>query len=82
MEFSSYIFRFLPIPIALLRALPYRMGLSRVKSKDQNIARDHAVKGGVITRIMGFVLNSEIENLKTNNAMNFGGSCLVVARSP
>ena len=81
-EFSSCIFRFLPIPIALFRVLPYRMGLSLSKNNIQAAARDHAVQGGVIANVLAFVLNSEIENLKSNKAMSFGGSCLVVAKSP
>ena len=80
-EFSSYIFRFLPIPIALFRVLPYRMALLRSKNKTQEVACDHVVQGGAVTSILAFVLNSEIENLKNNKAMSFGGSCLIVAKS-
>jgi SAM-dependent methyltransferase len=81
-EFSSYIFRFLPIPIALFRVLPYRMGLSLSKNKTQAVARDHAVRSGAIANVLTFVLNSEIENIKNNKKMGFGGSCLIVAKSP
>lgn len=81
-EFSSYIFRFLPIPIAFFRVLPYRMGLSLSKNKAQAVARDHAVRSGAIANVLAFVLNSEIENIKNNKKMGFGGSCLIVAKSP
>lgn len=81
-EFSSYIFRFLPIPIAIFRVLPYRIGLSLSKNKPQTAARDHAVQGGVITNVLAFILNSEIDNLEHKKAMRFGGSCLIVAKSP
>jgi hypothetical protein len=81
-EFSSYYFRFLPVPIALFRALPYRMGLSLSQDTTQAVARDHAVQGGVIANVLAFILNSETENLKNNKAMCFGGSCLIVAKSP
>ena len=80
--FSSYIFRPLPIPIMLFRALPYRIGLSRTEKKATSVSRDHAVKGGVIAGILSSFLYSEIENLKKNRAMYFGGSCLVMAQSP
>jgi hypothetical protein len=40
------------------------------------------VQGGPIASMLSFVLNSEIENLKNNKAMSFGGSCLIVAKSP
>lgn len=81
-EFASYIFRFLPIPIALFRALPYRVGIPLSKNRSRAIARDHAVEGGVITNILAFLLNAEVENLRLKKAMNFGGSCLVVAKNP
>ena len=81
-EFSSYIFRLLPIPIALFRAFPYRMGFSRLKDKEQKVAGDHAVQRGTMSSILEFFLNSELENLKNNKPMRFGGSCLVVATSP
>lgn len=78
-EFFSYIFRILPAPIALFRVLPYRMGLLRSKNKVQKVARDHAVQGGMIANALASFLNSELENLKNNKPMRFGGSCLVVA---
>ena len=81
-EFSSYIFRFLPIPIAVFHVLPYRIGISRPNNRTPNVGRDHAVQGGAIASMLAFVLNSEIENLKNNKAMSFGGSCLIVAKSP
>jgi len=81
-EFSSYIFRFLPIPIAVFRVLPYRIGISRPNNRAPNVGGDHSVQGGAIASMLAFVLNSEIENLKNNKAMSFGGSCLIVAKSP
>lgn len=82
LEFASYIFRFLPIPIALFRALPYRLGLARAgRKKSQNAARDHVVKGGVLANIFSFFLKSEVQNIRKGHSMSFGGSCLVVARN-
>lgn len=81
-DFASYIFRFLPVPIALFRALPYRLGLFKSGKEAQNIARDHAAQGGAVSSMINFFLKSEVENLKNRHAMSFGGSCLVVARNP
>jgi SAM-dependent methyltransferase len=80
-EFSSYIFRFLPVPIALFRVLPYRLGLSPATDTPRAIARDHAVQGGVVAGVLARLLKSEIESLEKKRAMGFGGSCLAVARS-
>lgn len=77
--FSSYIFRFLPIPVFLLRALPYKMGLSKAERKTKNTFRDHAVKGGLIAKILDSICQTEIERLNKKIAMRYGGSCLIVA---
>lgn len=80
-EFATYIFRFLPIPIALLRALPYRLGLSRTEKKSLEASRDHVIQGKFITNFLGFILDSEIKNLIRNKSMRFGGSCVIVAKA-
>ncbi len=81
-EFSSYIFRFLPVPIAFFRALPYRLGLSHSETKAEKNESDHVVEEGAIARFLSIVLNSEIEKLRKSKSMRFGGSCLVVAKKP
>lgn len=81
-EFSSYIFRFLPVPVFLLRALPHKLGLSRESGSPEAASRDHAVKGGVMIDILESMLKSEIGNLDRKRPMRFGGSCLIVARRP
>jgi len=79
-EFSSYIFRFLPVPIFLLRTLPYKMGLFKTQRNEKSASRDHATKGGAMAKILSSILHREIENLDNERAMRFGGSCLVVAK--
>ncbi len=80
--FSSYIFRVLPVPLFLLRTLPYKMGLARRQRKPAMVSRDHAVKGGLVARMVGQLLKPEIDNLKNKKAMRIGGSCLLVAKCP
>lgn len=79
--FSSYIFRFLPVPIFLLRTLPHKVGLSK-KQRAATVSRDHAVQSDLLARIMDKILKPEINNLKNKRSMSFGGSCLIVARYP
>ena len=81
-EFSSYIFRILPIPILLLRTLPYKLGLSKKIKKNPDIAikREHVVQGGTIANILDLIMQSEINNLNNKKSMLFGGSCLIVAK--
>jgi 2-polyprenyl-3-methyl-5-hydroxy-6-metoxy-1,4-benzoquinol methylase len=79
MVFASYIFRFLPVPIFLLRTLPFKIGLSRRQLAPTTVLHDHTVKGALPARIMNAILKPEIENLKNKRTMSFGGSCLIVA---
>lgn len=79
-EFSTYIFGFLPVPIFLFRTLPFKIGLTKLEKKASNSSRDHAVKGGIIPKILGYILRREIENLDNKQAICFGGSCLIVAK--
>jgi SAM-dependent methyltransferase len=81
-EFSSYIFRFLPLPVFLLRTLPFKIGFSDGTRKTRNISREHATSGGMARKFLDSILQSEIENLDRMKPMAFGGSCLVVAKSP
>ena len=84
MEFASYIFRPLPLPILLLRALPFRLGLAQAERGDQRepqkVFRDHRVEGSLRTRLLSAMLRLEVRNLSRGRAMRFGSSCLVVAR--
>lgn len=81
-EFSSHIFRLLPLPILLMRTLPHRLGLAKSARKADAGSRDHAVDGGIAVRVMNALLETEVENLKNRKPMAFGGSCLLVARNP
>lgn len=80
--FSSYIFRFLPVPIFLFRALPYKIGISKKDLSLTNISRDHAVNGGLCAHFLYSLLQSEISNIQDRRAMRFGSSCLIVAKRP
>ena len=81
-EFASFFFRFLPIPIALLRAIPYRLGLSASPGKATSVKRDHLAGSATISRIMNIALKPETEKLRRLKPMRFGSSCLVVAKNP
>ncbi|KAF1708596.1 class I SAM-dependent methyltransferase [Pseudoxanthomonas sacheonensis] len=73
-EFSSYIFRPLPLPILLMRSLPRLLGMS-AKSGPKN---EHAPAG----KLLNALLNGEIANIRNIRPMRFGASCLVVAKTP
>lgn len=81
-EFSSYIFKYLPVPIFLLRALPHRFGMSRSTDAQRDRIGDHRPGSGVLSRLLEAMLKRELESLAMNRPIRFGGSCLVVASVP
>jgi 2-polyprenyl-3-methyl-5-hydroxy-6-metoxy-1,4-benzoquinol methylase len=80
-EYSSYFFRFLPLPVFLLRTLPFKLGLAKSTPDAEKIARAHMTKGRVIPSVLRTLLEPEIHAIKQGKVMKFGGSCLVVARA-
>lgn len=80
-DFASYFFRPLPLPIFLLRTLPHRLGRGRRGRDPQVVTRDHAIHGQLTGRMLTNAFIREVSILESKQRMRFGGSCLVVARS-
>lgn len=78
--FGSYIFRFLPLPIFLLRALPHRFGRTGSQRSAVAAASDHKVRQGLPARLLDRLLAQEVALLSRSRSMRYGGSCLVVAK--
>lgn len=81
LEYLTYIFRPLPLPIFLLRALPHRLGLSAAPDDAKDLAKVHSPSTGRAQALMDRLLRGELKNIDSKRAMSFGGSCLVVARA-
>jgi SAM-dependent methyltransferase len=80
-EYQSYFFRWLVLPILLLRAVPYRIGLRRKGGDLALNAREHAaVAPGAASRIDA-LLRREVSAIAAGDRMGFGASLLAVARS-
>lgn len=79
-DFATYIFAFLPLPIFLFRHLPSRLGWRSEVDLEQE-KREHAVARGLVGRALDLVLGAELVLLRRKIALPFGGSCLVVART-
>lgn len=80
-EFASYLFQYLLIPIYFFRVLPFKMKFHRKKRESKDMARDHAVINGRSANILDSIFRHEVRNLNRKKAMRFGASCIVVARS-
>ncbi len=76
-EFPTCFFTFLPLPILLVRVLPYRLGAVR---RDAHARSDHKELDGVGGRLLQQVMSWEVGRIRQGRACSLGGSCLVVAR--
>ncbi|HEX7939182.1 MAG TPA: class I SAM-dependent methyltransferase [Gemmatimonadaceae bacterium] len=79
-ELTTYMFAVLPIPILLMRALPYRLGFSRPFTPDG--ARSDHVLGGLSRAMMDGVHRLELSAFSTFGTLPFGASVVAVATNP
>lgn len=77
-EYSTYFFAALPIPIFLTRTLPSRLGIRNTTNSGGG-AREHVSPetAGVLARTM---LPWEVSSIAAKRLIPFGSSCLLVAR--
>jgi SAM-dependent methyltransferase len=80
-EFATYFFSFLPLPILLARAAPYRLGLSK-KMPAGSWRQDHVPGNPLVRRGLGWLTNLERSRISRLRRRKIGASCLVVARTP
>lgn len=78
-EFETYIFRLLPIPIFLFRTIPSRLGLKK-DSTLSRIKKEHAANNVLFKKLLSIFLASEVYRIGEKLSIPFGGSCLVVAK--
>jgi SAM-dependent methyltransferase len=80
-EFSTYIFRFLPIPILMFRTIPFRLKPLAGPRPPGDASRDHLSGHTLTGQFVDALLRRELRNLQSGRRMRFGGSILMVARS-
>jgi SAM-dependent methyltransferase len=80
-EFQSYFFWFLPLPVLLLRTLPGWLGWHGV-AVARSARRAHVGTGGWVGWLLGQALRWERLRLARRHTLPVGGSCLAVGRRP
>lgn len=75
--FASYFFSILPLPIAILRSLPYRLGRPDPTAGQEVRAREHK---GLATRLIQWAIAWEPQWLARGRGIPVGSSCALVAR--
>jgi len=80
-DFATYFFGFLPLPILLVRALPFRLGLRAKSGSPEAVRSDHQVASPRAQRMLEMWTNWEISRIAQRRTLPMGGSCLIVART-
>lgn len=78
-EYLTYFFCFLPLPVLLFRVLPGRLGFQG-RPTTQTARREHAAPGGPAGRLLARLLAWERKRVARRRVLPLGGSCLAVAR--
>jgi SAM-dependent methyltransferase len=78
-EFVTHFFAFLPVPILLLRSLPYRLGLHAKKPSNGRMKAEHE-PGKLAAGVLRVLTRRELTRIGAGGRLTFGASCLAVAR--
>lgn len=81
LDYLTYFFTVLPVPIFLMRSLPYRFGARRSAQRVVERSRtEHRPPTGPANAVLQALLNREVMNIRSGRKMAIGSSCLAVAR--
>ena len=78
-DYSSYIFSFLPPLIWIFRVIPHQLGVKN-KPQHSDTARDHVVQHRFLKWFLNKISRFETAFIRDKKRIRFGSSCLVVAR--
>jgi hypothetical protein len=79
-DFATYIFSFLPLPILFRRVAPYRMGLGSKEASERSVRSDHEIGHPMARRILQTLTRWELDRIVKQHPLAVGATCLVVAR--
>ena len=78
-DYMSYYFVPLTVPVFLFRTIPSRLGFRRKTTSEPGV-KEHSLGGGPLRFLADRVLRIERERLKRKTVLPFGASCIAVAR--
>jgi len=79
-EFVTYFFGFLLLPILFQRAIPYRLGFGAKTLAEDSVRSDHEPGNTLTRRMLQVLTRRELSRIAESWPVRMGGSCLAVAR--
>jgi len=77
-EYATYFFIYLILPIFILRIIPTRLGLFS-RSTPEKVRHEHLSQKPILNTLISLFLKVELVFIKRKKKVPFGSSCLVVA---
>lgn len=78
-EYSTYIFSILPVPIFLFRVLQSKLKLKQ-NEPQKKTENEHKKRNGLTGNILQKIWDSELKAISKQKSIPLGGSCLFVAK--
>lgn len=79
-DYGTYFFRPLPVPVYLLRTMPFKLRFRRSRPAADQVQRDHASSNRTFSNCLQWILRPEIGLINRRKKMHFGGSCILAAQ--
>ena len=79
-EFTTYMFAFLPLPILLMRSIPYRFGRARPFT-EEGARADHTASNSPSRALVQRLLGIELRAFRRLGSLPFGASVVAVGKS-
>lgn len=80
LEYATYFFSFLPLPILFCRVLPSRLGRGTKQYSASAVRSNHEAGRPMTRRLLETMTSWELSRIAQQRPLPFGGSCLAVAR--
>lgn len=77
-EFSSYLFSPLTLPLLALRTIPTKLGFIKAENAREKTIKHHNSESKM-NPILDNLLKSELKKIKSNKTISQGTSCLIIA---
>lgn len=78
-DYATYIFFILPLPIFLFRSLPAKLGLVKHANSVQRHQKSHSRKPGIASKLLEKMWAMELNRIKYKKVIPVGSSCLIAA---
>lgn len=78
-EYSTYIFSFLVIPLLFFKSIPSKMGFLKTK-KTQSVKNEHNTQNNLVNKTINSFLKWELRKIENRKKIPFGSSCFIIAK--